>query len=198
MATITTINGSDEVSASRSVINTNFSNLNSSKIETLSDLGITASAAEINYTDGVTANIQTQLGYTKRIYKSADETVNNSSVMQNDDELFFSIGANEAWSFTFHAMFQSNSTADIKFVWSIPAGASGYYQQDDYLGNSFALTDSYTFALGNTSVYIAGFYGVVINSSTAGTFQLQWAQGTQTVVDTKLLKGSNIIAQRLV
>jgi len=48
MSTITTINASDVVADSRAVINTNFSNLNTDKVETLSDLGITVSAADIN------------------------------------------------------------------------------------------------------------------------------------------------------
>lgn len=61
MSTITTIAGTDAISDSRSVINTNFSNLNADKVESLSDLSITATATEINYTDGVTSAIQTQL-----------------------------------------------------------------------------------------------------------------------------------------
>lgn len=61
MSTITTINSTDAVSDSRAVINTNFANLNADKIESLSDLSITATATELNYCDGVTSNIQTQL-----------------------------------------------------------------------------------------------------------------------------------------
>jgi len=74
MATITTIQETDKLSDSRAVINTNFSNLNEDKVETLSDLGITAtkdeinildgaiiSTDELNYLDGVTSAIQTQL-----------------------------------------------------------------------------------------------------------------------------------------
>lgn len=61
MSTITTINASDTLADSRAVINTNLSNLNTDKVETLSDLSITATAAELNYCDGVTSNIQTQL-----------------------------------------------------------------------------------------------------------------------------------------
>lgn len=61
MSTITTIASTDAISDSRSVINTNFSNLNADKIEDLGDLGITATATELNYCDGVTSNIQTQI-----------------------------------------------------------------------------------------------------------------------------------------
>lgn len=61
MSTITTINSTDAISDSRSVINTNFANLNADKIENLGDLSITATATELNYCDGVTSAIQTQL-----------------------------------------------------------------------------------------------------------------------------------------
>ena len=61
MSTITTINASDVVADSRDDINNNFSNLNTDKVETLDDLSVTATATELNYSDGVTSNIQTQL-----------------------------------------------------------------------------------------------------------------------------------------
>ena len=60
MATLVTRSGKgsplthDEVDA-------NFNNLNTDKVESLSDLGVTATATELNYVDGVTSSIQTQL-----------------------------------------------------------------------------------------------------------------------------------------
>lgn len=61
MSTITIIQSTDVVANSRADINTNFNNLNTDKVETLSDLSITATAEELNYMDGVTSNVQTQL-----------------------------------------------------------------------------------------------------------------------------------------
>lgn len=61
MALIDTIDGTDLISESRSTINLNFLNLNADKVETLSDLSITATATELNYMDGVTSNVQAQL-----------------------------------------------------------------------------------------------------------------------------------------
>jgi microcystin-dependent protein len=48
MSTITTIQQSDVVANSRAVINTNFENLNTDKVETLADLGLTKTAGEYN------------------------------------------------------------------------------------------------------------------------------------------------------
>ena len=35
--------------------------------------------------------------HTKITYKTADQTVNNSAVLQNDDHLLLAVGANEVW-----------------------------------------------------------------------------------------------------
>jgi microcystin-dependent protein len=48
MSIITTILGSDRVKDSRAVINDNFAALNNDKVETLADLGVTASASDLN------------------------------------------------------------------------------------------------------------------------------------------------------
>ena len=61
MSTITTIQGTDAVSDSRTDINANFSNLNADKVESLTDLSVTATATELNHVDGVTSAIQTQI-----------------------------------------------------------------------------------------------------------------------------------------
>lgn len=65
MSTITTINAGDNVADSRAVINTNFSNLNTDKVESLADLGITtATAANIEktqYLSNVTSDVQAQI-----------------------------------------------------------------------------------------------------------------------------------------
>jgi microcystin-dependent protein len=48
MATITNILGTDKIKDSRAVINTNFDNLNTDKVETLADLGLTEPASAYN------------------------------------------------------------------------------------------------------------------------------------------------------
>ncbi len=61
MAVITTLNANDNGATSRTTINTNFTTLNSAKIETLTDLGITTTAVKINYVSNVTSDIQAQI-----------------------------------------------------------------------------------------------------------------------------------------
>lgn len=60
-----------------------------SKVGSLSDLGVTATAAELNYMDGVTSNVQTQLNGKAAAshgnHVPATETANNAKFLRNDN-----------------------------------------------------------------------------------------------------------------
>jgi hypothetical protein len=60
MATIVTRAGKGSP-LTNTELDANFDNLNTDKVESLSDLGLTASSTELNYVDGVTSSIQTQI-----------------------------------------------------------------------------------------------------------------------------------------
>lgn len=133
----------------------------------------------------------------KRVYKSAEETVNNSDVLQDDDHLLFAIGANEAWAFDMVLYMNSGTTPDIKLQINVPSGATGFY--DAPTGAPSAMTAFGAPQTQSTSGSDQQFFltGTVINGATPGNLQLQWAQNTATLSDTKILKGSCIIAHRL-
>ncbi len=57
------------------------------------------------------------------VTKTANQTVNNSAVLQNDNELLFTIGANETWVFNIDFSAISQTTPDIKFAMTAPGGA---------------------------------------------------------------------------
>lgn len=111
MATLTTIQSTDAISASRNVINTNFANLNTDKAETsaltaglagkqdtISGLtasgaelnildGATLSTTELNYVDGVTSAIQTQIDGKQATLVSWTniKTINGNSLLGTGD-----------------------------------------------------------------------------------------------------------------
>lgn len=134
----------------------------------------------------------------KRIVKVTTETVNNSTTLQDDDELTFSIGASEKWAFNMCLIYRSGTTPDFKLQWSLPSGCSIFYQQDDVAEAAFTEVDNYTISgAGASTSSIASFYGVILNGSTAGNITLQWAQAVQNASDTKVMAGSYIIATKL-
>ena len=145
--------------------------------------------------------------------KAADETVNNSSAFQNDNHFAFSIGANDVYLVELTLLLQSASTAsDYKFQWVLPAGGTYYiapnllgsnaaigsvvFQWDPVLAGSTptALSTTVT-AAGSAASGVCGCFirSILINSSTGGTAQFQWAQNSATVADSKILANSVMI-----
>ncbi len=148
---------------------------------------------------GLTAKvINLDLNYVK-VYKAADETVNNSATLQNDDALIIPVAANEVWAFKIHIPYRSGTTPDIKFGWSVPSGATMLWDTETgYDGGPY--NESQT-ALGGgagaSTTSTISFWGTIFVSSTSGNVVLQWAQNTQNASDTKVLKGAHIIAHKL-
>lgn len=170
MTTITSLGANDSGSTSRGVINTNFTNLNTDKLES---------------------------SVIQRIYKSADETVNGSDVLQDDNELVLALGVNEVWAYKGIFHFNSGGTPDIKFYFNKPSGTT--FKMYEFL-NLFGYIDessSSTQGYGGSSTSFFYVEGIIQSSSTAGNFTVQWAQNTSNASDTKLLAGSYIIAHKL-
>lgn len=134
--------------------------------------------------------------------KTADEIVNNSTTLQNDDHLAWAIGINECWYFDWLLYFTIGSgDPNIKMAFTVPAGASGFLrchvdESPDGVGTTTTVdvqsaTITTTFNLGAagtlTSVHLKGF---VINGANAGTIQLQWAQNSAVASNLTLKLGS--------
>jgi len=137
-------------------------------------------------------------GGATHIYKTADETVSNTTTLQDDNDFTgIALDANSWYKITMFLDLQSNSTADIKFQWAFTNAP-----QD---GNWAILLSSTGGAFGgDTANSATGFLTVAIsgsimdgtmtgfiysNATTGGTMKLQWAQGTATVVNTGLRAG---------
>lgn len=142
-------------------------------------------------------------------YKTADETVNNSTTLQNDDHLSWAIAANEQWAFD-GLLYYTIASGDpgIKTAFTVPSGASGFRIEmggNVNLGSSFASVGGYnlsitaTAAWGPTSVTsgLIAVRGVVINGATPGTVQFQWAQNSLVASNLILKAGSHFNLKRL-
>lgn len=140
--------------------------------------------------------------------KTVDEGVASSIALQNDDELFFSMRANEIWEFNAVLFLGGSGAADAIIGLTSPAGSSiefggpnpntdvadgaasgtGYWVARSVSGQSIASAVSTGVDL------IARLSGLVVNGANAGNLQLQFAQAvsnaTPTVVRAKsLLRG---------
>ena len=139
-----------------------------------------------------------------QIRKAADETVNNSSTLQNDDHFSFAIAVSEAWVVQLHAVVsQASATPGLKWTWTVPAGATGHMWGAAHVPAStlqtiarttITTTQNQGMGTGDTGLSI---WAVVVNSSTAGTVQFQWAQQTATAANTILYTNSFLLAHRL-
>jgi hypothetical protein len=143
--------------------------------------------------DMLHATSTTQLSrYAPVIRKTADETVNNSAILQDDDHLSFSIGASEEWVFEIVLAFTSNATADLQIAVTVPSGASVFYGAHIGTPPNFTATSGTGLGVSSAGGALEGVLitGWVLNSTTAGTVQLQWAQNTADLSDTVVKKGS--------
>ncbi len=137
--------------------------------------------------------------------KTADETVNNSTTYQDDDHLFFSVAANEVWLLRFELMIISNSTADWKMQCTFPSGTAmghviEYGSADTVIQIDFngASPAGYgALGLPGTNAGPRMLPVIFTNGGSAGTFRLQWAQNTATVIDTKVLANSTLWGVKL-
>lgn len=137
--------------------------------------------------------------------KTADETVNNSATLQNDDHLSFPIAANEVWTFDLRLFIVGDATADLKAAFTWPTGATAIWAPHGQRAADSVVTSAAGTSTSGTAVSLGAdagpallvIAGTIENASTAGTVQLQWAQQTATVANTTVKRGSVLIADRL-
>lgn len=142
-------------------------------------------------------------------YKSADETVNNSTTLQNDDHLAFSIAANEVWAFRAFLYFTvASGDPGAKWTFTVPASCTGWYLLNGPAANvdgaivadqagPVAIATTRTYGVTGLTSFLVAFDGVIVNGANAGTVQFQWAQNSAVASDLKLKLGSYLDLKRL-
>src|SRR6266545_451259 len=58
--------------------------------------------------------------------KTTDESVTSSGVLQNDDQLLWSVAANEIWIARMYLLFTAATAGDINVSWGFPASGVLY------------------------------------------------------------------------
>lgn len=124
------------------------------------------------------------------ILKTADQTVNNSTTLVNDTHLVVPLLANRRYYWFMRLRFESDSTPDIHFTWTVPSGATGGRRREINNATEVGYGTVSTWS-GSTGVTRQGYAGgYVETSSTAGNLQFQWAQDVADASDTTVLIGS--------
>lgn len=130
--------------------------------------------------------------------KAVDEvetsTSNPTATLQNDDELFFNIGANETWVFRVVAQANAAGAPDIKFAMTAPVGATCDVNFLDLeQGNTIANAGCGVSSGLQTGTGLSDTYeitGSITNGPTAGVVNFQWAQNTANAAATTVFAGS--------
>lgn len=132
------------------------------------------------------------------VEKNADETVNNSSTLQNDDDLKFTMAANTAYAIEMIMYYNSTSAApDFKYAFTIPAGASMNLQGQGFTSTTtmascrINVSGSTCTLVGSVAPdWTVSVIGIVQTAATPGDFQLQWAQNSANSANTVVNKNS--------
>lgn len=131
--------------------------------------------------------------------KTANETVNNSGTLQDDDHLTIAIGANETWIFhltLFHD--QAVGGADLSVAMEGPASSTVIFGvRNVSIGTDTVISGSnvQTIVNGTTgTTYCTTIDGSIRNSSTAGNLKFRWSQQSAIASNTNVLAGSCMTA----
>jgi len=141
-------------------------------------------------------------------YKSADESVSNSTTPQNDDHLFFTATANKSYLVETYLIINGGGTAaDMKVNFTGPSGVTIYWGTDVAInsgggntaywsptqsGNPTALLTAANNIVipTNSVIHGAQITAVVITGATGGTVNLQWTQNSSNATAVTLKTGS--------
>lgn len=132
------------------------------------------------------------------VRKTADETLNNDSALQNDDALVLAMEASSTYLVDLRLIINSGTTPDFKFTFTVPSGASGSVHIFEgssptsaatVLQGPFSITATLSVS-GVAADQIILIQGVVVTSTTAGNLQFRWAQNTANATDTSVKTNS--------
>lgn len=165
----------------------------------------------------VTGNLAVAgIGQIQYIAKSADETVTSNTTLQNDDHLVLPAVANAVYTFEVDLYMTDTAdfVGDFKMSFTCPTGAtfdmhgagahttdlaSGTSANGEWIGKlaTASAGANLTFGVGFPAVTGVRVYGRLVMSSTAGNFQLQWAQNAADASGTTLKAGSYMTMTRV-
>jgi len=141
--------------------------------------------------------------------KTSTESVTSSTALQDDDHLFLPLATNSVYWVWGILSTDGASGGDLKVAIASLTGMSILLHWDGLTSTAATGADDVLYlmeATGTPATFgtIAAadhrplsFRGTATTTSTAGNFQLRWAQDTSSGTATRILAGSTIWAQRI-
>lgn len=145
------------------------------------------------------AGIRGGIPIVRRIYKTANEVVNNSTALQDDDHLLFTATANTPYFVELIlAVTATSTTPDFKFTFTLPSGtmdiAGGNFQANSSAWISAGASGSTEYVdLANAAGQSIFIRGVINVGATGGTVRFRWAQNSTSATAVTLLQNSMMI-----
>lgn len=133
-------------------------------------------------------------------YKNTNESVTNSTTLQDDNELFVSVAANTIYKVEASIGTLAPTAVDGKYNWGLPSGAT--FARGAHSLSSFATGISgngdwgYTFSFDFTFGGAGGLdswiriRGLLDTAASSGTFRFRWAQNVASASSAWVLQGS--------
>lgn len=166
--------------------------------------------AVVNYAPiSVTSKWGDQIGDVRTAIKPSDTTKNNNSTIAADPDLTLELLPNSRYLVKLVGVVDGSNTADIKWNFTIPAGATGYQQPDGLAvattGTTGSMNEAASLWTATPAIATAGVgtktmftpQGILITGATGGTFTFNWAQSTADATDTTLFAGSTLSVVRI-
>jgi len=133
-----------------------------------------------------------------RVVKKIDETIQSSNTLHDDDELFIALNINKVYHFIGSLYYDSGSTPDFKYAATFPTSATNRRVNDNWQSITKRNTSDFSTVSGNiagvgAAIGTVAYEGFIVMSTTAGNFQIQWAQNTSAPEDTIVKAGSFLV-----
>lgn len=128
------------------------------------------------------------------IKKASGEVVNNSNVLQNDDDLFFDVLVDKTYAFICCILRTTTVGAGFKYQWT-EANSNGAFTT--FTANAVGTTNTPYSLAGAATEQATTFIGGFRTAIASGTMRLQWAQVNAEVSDTSVNDGSWLLVIEL-
>jgi hypothetical protein len=152
------------------------------------------------------------------VVKPSDESLASNTTAQDDDHLLVAVLASTTYEVQAEIFFTeaAGTSSDFKVQWTFPAGCrldlgvSGPHESwvpgagaaleaewAAWSNETASPSSSKKFGTSNVAVFTLRCHGTLQVGVTAGTFRLQWAQGTSNASATTVKGGSSLILRPL-